>query len=214
MSSESETQITGNLPELQLETTRTQRDINWIIKYLQKLNVADDGRAHAILADGLTLPARPSLNFYGPGVRVWDDPSGDTTAIVIGPSGPGEDISGAFTGELLDLSITGELILKGLGGDADDMSGGGVIHSDNFESGVSGWQTPFAVENLYDWPEATSHLAGQAPWWKPGTASGYHAMDYGHLIGEVVRRITGKSLKDFVQQEISAPLGADVQIGA
>ena len=62
--------------------------------------------------------------------------------------------------------------------------------------------------------KATSHLAGQAPWWKPGTASGYHAMDYGHLIGEVVRRITGKSLKDFVQQEIAAPLGADVQIGA
>lgn len=39
-------------------------------------------------------------------------------------------------------------------------------------------------------------------------------MDYGHLIGEVVRRITGRSLKDFVHQEISVPLGADVQIGA
>lgn len=89
-----------------------------------------------------------------------------------------------------------------------------VRHLLSHTSGVSGWQTPFAVENLYDWPEATSHLAGQAPWWKPGTASGYHAMDYGHLIGEVVRRITGRSLKDFVQQEISAPLGADVQIGA
>ena len=54
----------------------------------------------------------------------------------------------------------------------------------------------------------------QAPWWEPGTASGYHAMNYGHLIGEVIRRITGKTLKEFVRDEIAEPLGADVQIGA
>ncbi len=58
------------------------------------------------------------------------------------------------------------------------------------------------------------HLARQAPWWAPGTASGYHAINYGHLIGEVIRRITGKSLKQFVRDEIAEPLGADVQIGA
>src|SRR6478736_10558057 len=51
-----------------------------------------------------------------------------------------------------------------------------VRHLLSHTSGVSGWQTPFAVEHLYDWGEATSHLARQAPWWEPGTASGYHAM--------------------------------------
>ena len=89
-----------------------------------------------------------------------------------------------------------------------------VRHLLSHTSGVSGWQTPFGVEDIYDWTRATSHLAGQAPWWPPGTASGYHAMNYGHLVGELVRRITGTPLKDFVAEEIAVPLGADVQIGA
>ena len=48
----------------------------------------------------------------------------------------------------------------------------------------------------------------------PGTASGYHVVNYGHLIGEVIRRATGMTLKEFVRDEIAEPLGADVQIGA
>ena len=70
------------------------------------------------------------------------------------------------------------------------------------------------VEDLYDWPTATSRMAAQAPWWEPGTASGYHALNYGHLVGEVVRRVSGKTLKQFVAEEIAGPLGADFQIGA
>ncbi|MEO3758439.1 serine hydrolase domain-containing protein [Mycobacterium sp. B14F4] len=81
-------------------------------------------------------------------------------------------------------------------------------------SGVSGWEMPFGLEDMYDWEVSTSHLARQAPWWAPGTASGYHALNYGHLIGEVIRRVTDKSLKEFVRDEIAIPLGADVQIGA
>lgn len=81
-------------------------------------------------------------------------------------------------------------------------------------SGLSGWEQPFAIEDSYDWEKSTAALAGQAPWWQPGTASGYHALTYGHLIGEVLRRITGMSLKEFVREEISGPLAADFQIGA
>ena len=81
-------------------------------------------------------------------------------------------------------------------------------------SGVSGWEPPFGVEDIYDWDKAIGHLARQAPWWSPGTASGYHAVNYGHLAGEVIRRATGKTLKEFVRDEIAVPLGADVQIGA
>jgi CubicO group peptidase (beta-lactamase class C family) len=81
-------------------------------------------------------------------------------------------------------------------------------------SGVSGWDQPVVVEDLYDWDKSTAMLAAQAPWWEPGTASGYHAITHGHLIGEVVRRVTGKPLKRFVAEEIAGPLGADFQIGA
>ncbi len=88
-----------------------------------------------------------------------------------------------------------------------------VRHLLSHTSGVSGWEAPFGIEEIYDWEKATSHLARQAPWWPPGTASGYHAVNYGHLIGEVIRRATGKTLKEFVRDEIAAPLGADVQIG-
>jgi CubicO group peptidase (beta-lactamase class C family) len=81
-------------------------------------------------------------------------------------------------------------------------------------SGVSGLDQPAVADDLYDWETATSRLAAQAPWWPPGTASGYHALNYGHLVGEVVRRISGKTLKQFVAEEIAGPLGADFQIGA
>lgn len=81
-------------------------------------------------------------------------------------------------------------------------------------SGVSGWDLPFTTEDMYDWEKATAALAAQAPWWEPGTASGYHAHNQGHLIGEILRRVTGRSLKDFVRDEIAGPLGADFQIGA
>lgn len=89
-----------------------------------------------------------------------------------------------------------------------------VRHLMAHTSGVSGWERPFAIEDMYDWKFSTSRLAGQAPWWEPGTASGYHAQSQGHLLGEVVRRVTGMSLKQFVTNEIAVPLGVDLQIGA
>ena len=89
-----------------------------------------------------------------------------------------------------------------------------VRHILSHGSGVSGLDQPAVVEDLYDWTAATSRMAAQAPWWPPGTASGYHALNFGHLVGEVVRRISGKTLKQFVAEEIAGPLGADFQIGA
>ena len=89
-----------------------------------------------------------------------------------------------------------------------------VRHVLSHASGVSGLDQPAVVEDLYDWAKSTARMAAQAPWWKPGTASGYHALNYGHLVGEIVRRISGKPLKQFVAEEIAGPLGADFQIGA
>lgn len=89
-----------------------------------------------------------------------------------------------------------------------------IRHILSHTSGVSGWDPPFEVPDMYDWTTSTQRLAAQAPWWPPGTASGYHANNQGHLVGEVVRRVTGMPLKQFVAQEIAGPLGADFQIGA
>lgn len=80
-------------------------------------------------------------------------------------------------------------------------------------AGLSGMDAPCSGDQLYDWAYVTESLAAQAPWWKPGTASGYHALTQGHLIGEIVRRVTGKSIGTFFADEIAGPLGADFFIG-
>ena len=80
-------------------------------------------------------------------------------------------------------------------------------------AGLSGWREPLQPEDLYDWEKATSLLAAQEPFWKPGTASGYHVLTQGFLIGEIVRRITGRSLHAVFREEIAKPLGADFHLG-
>jgi CubicO group peptidase (beta-lactamase class C family) len=70
-----------------------------------------------------------------------------------------------------------------------------------------------AFEESYDWADVTARLAAQAPEWEPGTAAGYHSLTFGFLVGEVVRRITGRSLGEFFAAEVAGPLGADFHIG-
>ena len=89
-----------------------------------------------------------------------------------------------------------------------------VRHLLSHTSGVSGLEQPATLEDLYDWDKTTARLAAQAPWWAPGTASGYHATNFGHLAGEVIRRVSGKTVKQFVAEEIAGPLDADFRIGA
>jgi CubicO group peptidase (beta-lactamase class C family) len=88
-----------------------------------------------------------------------------------------------------------------------------VRHLLSHTSGVSGWEQPITLDDVYDWDKSTALLAAQAPWWEPGTASGYHMLNYGHLIGELVRRITGLRLGEFLGAHLAGPLGADFYIG-
>jgi CubicO group peptidase (beta-lactamase class C family) len=88
-----------------------------------------------------------------------------------------------------------------------------VRHLLSHNAGLSGWQEPMAPEDLYDWEKATSRLAAQEPWWEPGTASGYHAITQGYLVGEVIRRVTGQTVGRFFAEELAGPLGADFHIG-
>ncbi|HXQ46453.1 MAG TPA: serine hydrolase domain-containing protein [Caulobacteraceae bacterium] len=88
-----------------------------------------------------------------------------------------------------------------------------VSHLMSHSSGLAGWEEKVSLADMYDWEKATSLLAAQAPWWEPGTASGYHAMTQGYLVGEVIRRITGKTVGTVFREEIAEPLGADFHIG-
>ena len=96
---------------------------------------------------------------------------------------------------------------------AAGKSGIPLRHLMSYNSGVSGWAQPVTMADLCDREKTTALLAAQAPWWQPGSGSGYHALNYGHLVGEVVRRITGQSLGAFFSQQIAQPLGADFHIG-
>ena len=78
-------------------------------------------------------------------------------------------------------------------------------------AGLPDWDGP--IEDLYDWPSATARLAAQAPQWEPGSAAGYHSLTQGFLVGEVVRRITGRTVGEFFAEEVAGPLGADFSIG-
>lgn len=80
-------------------------------------------------------------------------------------------------------------------------------------AGLSGFEQPVSLETLYDWKNVIRLLERQSPWWEPGTQSGYHMVTFGYLIGELVRRISGKSIGAFFRDEIAEPLGADFHIG-
>ncbi len=88
-----------------------------------------------------------------------------------------------------------------------------VRHLLSHTAGLSGWSEPLAVSDLFDWEKVTGLLAAQEPWWEPGTASGYHAVTQGYLVGELVRRVAGQPVGRFFADEVAGPLGADFFIG-
>ncbi|HTO52294.1 MAG TPA: serine hydrolase domain-containing protein [Myxococcota bacterium] len=81
------------------------------------------------------------------------------------------------------------------------------------QAGLAGVSEPLPAEAVLDWNRFTSALAAQAPLWEPGMRSGYHAITFGHLLGELVRRIDGRSLGAFFRDEVTSKLGAEFWIG-
>jgi CubicO group peptidase (beta-lactamase class C family) len=83
----------------------------------------------------------------------------------------------------------------------------------NHQAGLPAIRRKLNDADMYDWDTMVTALAAQEPWWVPGTRHGYHALTIGFLVGEVIRRITGKSLGAYFRDEIAKPLGLDCHIG-
>lgn len=83
----------------------------------------------------------------------------------------------------------------------------------NHQSGLAAVREPLPAEAFFNWDVMVTALAKQEPFWKPGSMHGYHALTFGWLVGEVVRRVSGKSLGTFFREEVAQPLGIDFWIG-
>jgi CubicO group peptidase (beta-lactamase class C family) len=81
------------------------------------------------------------------------------------------------------------------------------------QAGLPGVARPLPDTAFTDWERMTTALAEQEPWWEPGTKHGYHALTFGFLVGEVIRRTSGKSVGTWFREHVAGPLGADFHIG-
>ena len=81
------------------------------------------------------------------------------------------------------------------------------------QAGLCGFKSPLRVEDLYDWDQMVNLLEMQTPLWPPGSRAGYHAVTWGFLVGELVRRLTGQTLVQYFQEKVARPLDADFHIG-
>lgn len=80
-------------------------------------------------------------------------------------------------------------------------------------SGVIGPRERLTPNQALDWDMVCERLAAAEPWWEPGRAQGYHMVSFGFILGEVVRRVTGRTLGQYLRTEIAEPMGIDVHIG-
>ncbi|MEV0800417.1 serine hydrolase domain-containing protein [Kribbella sp. NPDC050281] len=81
------------------------------------------------------------------------------------------------------------------------------------QSGLPVVDGPLTLEQAYAWDPVIRALEAQKPEWQPGTEHVYHSITYGYLVGELVRRVSGKSLGTFFADEVAGPLGLNAWIG-
>jgi CubicO group peptidase (beta-lactamase class C family) len=88
-----------------------------------------------------------------------------------------------------------------------------VLYLLTHQAGLPAVDRTLSAEEVQAWDPICAALAEQAPFWEPGKAHGYHALTYGWLVGEVVRRVSGRSIGTYFAEEVAGPLGLEFWIG-
>ena len=83
----------------------------------------------------------------------------------------------------------------------------------NHESGIPALREPVKEKGFLDWDYMVKRMEDEPAWWEPGTRNGYHMLNFGWTVGELVRRVSGKSLGQFFADEVAGPTGANFWIG-
>jgi CubicO group peptidase (beta-lactamase class C family) len=173
-------------------------------------NGADVGAAFCATVEGETVVDLWGGFADGDGTRAWER---DTIINVYSTTKTMTALTALLVADRGELDFDAPVAKYWPEFAANGKAGVKVSHLMSHSAGLSGWRQKMAKEDLYDWEKCVDLLAQQAPYWEPGTACGYHAVTQGYLVGEVVRRITGKSLGTVFREEIAEPLGADFHIG-
>jgi CubicO group peptidase (beta-lactamase class C family) len=87
-----------------------------------------------------------------------------------------------------------------------------VRHALNHTAGVPGIPVDSTFADICDWDKMCAAIADQELWWEPGTQTGYHAYSFGYIVGEIVRRATGKPISQVLREEVAGPLGVADEI--
>jgi CubicO group peptidase (beta-lactamase class C family) len=171
---------------------------------------AEAGASVAITLDGEMVVDLWGGASDGAGTKPWER---DTITFTASTTKTATAISALLLADRGELDVDAPVARYWPKFAQNGKSGVLVRHCLGHTAGLAGFDEPLTLDDLYDWEKMTGVLERQALWWEPGTASGYHGMTQGFLVGEVIRRITGQSVGQFFAQEIARPLGADYHIG-
>lgn len=95
-------------------------------------------------------------------------------------------------------------------GDKDEITFRQIM---SHQAGLCAIEETLPANAFFDWELMTGALARQQPWWPPGSAHGYHTNTIGFLMGEPIRRVAGKRLRDYFEEKVARPLGVDFFMG-
>src|SRR5437870_13444084 len=87
-----------------------------------------------------------------------------------------------------------------------------IRHVLNHTAGVPGIPLTTTIEDLCDWDKMCSAIADAELWWEPGTKIGYHAYTFGYIVGEIIRRVSGRPISQVLREELSGPLGVETEL--
>jgi CubicO group peptidase (beta-lactamase class C family) len=88
-----------------------------------------------------------------------------------------------------------------------------VRHLLNHQAGLPAIRRPLEPGAFYDWDHIIEVLEGEELFWRPGSTHGYHGLTFGFLVGEVIRRVSGRTVGEFLRSEVAEPLGIDMTLG-